>query len=110
MITVWTLLQIQFHPHHLPLLTHLVACLGESPDAMAAHENNLQPSAPPSSGAAADMEAGITGGRSFLEDVLAPDPTAVAAEFMSASWRDERDERMQNQEVLRTSSRASSAC
>ena len=75
------LVQVQLHPHHLPLLAHLAACLDESSEsataAAAAKEAALQAKA-------AAGQAPMA--RSIIEGVLLPDTTAFATEFMTRSW------------------------
>ena len=74
-------LQIQLHPHHLPLLAHLGACLDKSAKgsaAAAAHKEAAQQA----SAAATQPPAS----RSIIEGMLLPDTTAFATEFMTRSW------------------------
>ena len=83
--------QVQLHPHHLPLLAHLGACLDKSAKgnaaAAAAQEAELQAEAaarqPPAS-------------RSIIEGMLLPDTTAFATEFMTTSWGYNQGSRPEN--------------
>lgn len=78
------LLQIQLHPHHLPLLAHLSACLDKSAKSNAAAAAAAAQEAAVQAEAAARQPPAT---RSIIEGMLLPDTTAFATEFMATSWR-----------------------
>ncbi|BDA50280.1 probable autophagy-related protein 2 at C-terminar half [Coccomyxa sp. Obi] len=73
-------LQVQLHPHHLPLLLHLSSCLGDAAAASAAAAARDAPAA------AAEAAEPAPAARSIIEGMLLPDTTAFATEFISQSW------------------------
>ena len=77
------LLQVQLHPHHLPLLAHLGACLDKSAKSNAAVAAAAAQEAALQAEAAARQPPAT---RSIIEGMLLPDTTAFATEFMTKSW------------------------
>lgn len=77
----WRDFQVQLHPHHLPLLAHLGACLTES-GKLSAAASAVKEAASQAKAAAGQAPAS----RSIIEGMLLPDTTAFATEFMTRSW------------------------
>jgi hypothetical protein len=76
--------QVQLHPHHLPLLLHLTGCLSAAAAASAASASAAAARESPTAAAEAAEPAPAT--RSIIEGMLLPDTTAFATEFISQSW------------------------
>ena len=75
-------MQVQLHPHHLPLLLHLTGCLSAAAAASSASAAAVRES--PTAAEEAAEPAPAT--RSIIEGMLLPDTTAFATEFISQSW------------------------
>ena len=85
----FTTLQVQLHPHHLPLLVHLSGCLSASSPSTAKSGGAQQTAGrhPPPPPPPRDEEGTAPAARSIIEGMLLPDTTAVATEFLSqSSW------------------------
>ena len=79
-------LQLQLHPHHLPLLSKVAECLNQSSQ-QAQHAQHDRPDLAGSS-AAEQREAGfVAGARSYVESALLPNCERLAQDVVGAlSW------------------------
>lgn len=78
------MVQVQLHPHHLPLLLHLTGCLSAAAAASSASASAARES--PTALASAEAAEPAPATRSIIEGMLLPDTTAFATEFISQSW------------------------